>query len=298
MSDISIDSDDFSDMYNSAKHGNHVRLQQLLDRPSNRALIDKLNARQFDISLLMIAAMHENTSVTEVLLDQGADINIVNPEHGLTPLMMVAGHNLPMVTLLLERGADPNMLDPEGYTALKFAAEGNRPDIMIELIRRGARVDLPGQVNLLGQVALMGRMKVIMILLHHGVDINERLDEHDDTALIRSVFGKCYYTVDLLLRLGADVNARDDEGRTALQYAISNHHPEMRDLLIQHGAIIREGSTTNHYTTECLNDICNICLNPFEDDAETTVLSCIHNFHPECIEEWLGQNDTCPTCRQ
>jgi ankyrin repeat protein len=40
-----------------------------------------------------------------------------------------------------------------------------------------------------------------------------------------------------LILAGADVNARDKKGKTALMYAISNHEPAAARLLKAHGAI-------------------------------------------------------------
>ena len=39
----------------------------------------------------------------------------------------------------------------------------------------------------------------------------------------------------LLIAKGTDVNAKDDGGRTPLDWAISNNHPETADLLRKHG---------------------------------------------------------------
>jgi hypothetical protein len=41
--------------------------------------------------------------------------------------------------------------------------------------------------------------------------------------------------------------------------------------------------------------ICNICINTVEDEFYKT--KCLHNFHPECITNWLKVNETCPNCR-
>lgn len=47
-----------------------------------------------------------------------------------------------------------------------------------------------------------------------------------------------------------------------------------------------------------INNIeCSICLSNYEDNDEVTKLGCEHNFHKECIEEWLHVNQTCPLCR-
>uniref|UniRef100_A0A7S2SC38 RING-type domain-containing protein n=1 Tax=Rhizochromulina marina TaxID=1034831 RepID=A0A7S2SC38_9STRA len=42
---------------------------------------------------------------------------------------------------------------------------------------------------------------------------------------------------------------------------------------------------------------CPICLGTFEKDMEVRVLPCKHFFHPQCVDEWLRLNSTCPSCR-
>jgi ankyrin repeat protein len=39
-----------------------------------------------------------------------------------------------------------------------------------------------------------------------------------------------------LIARGADINAKTNEGKTALQYAKSNNHKDVADLLRKHGA--------------------------------------------------------------
>ena len=43
---------------------------------------------------------------------------------------------------------------------------------------------------------------------------------------------------------------------------------------------------------------CTICLEEFEDDDENIVLKCNHNYHANCIKEWLSKHSyKCPICR-
>jgi hypothetical protein len=42
---------------------------------------------------------------------------------------------------------------------------------------------------------------------------------------------------------------------------------------------------------------CSICLLPFEG-GKIKLLSCRHQFHPDCISDWLKKSKTCPECRK
>ncbi|KAL3461625.1 hypothetical protein BJX64DRAFT_155757 [Aspergillus heterothallicus] len=43
---------------------------------------------------------------------------------------------------------------------------------------------------------------------------------------------------------------------------------------------------------------CSICMDSVKIGDEVTVLPCTHWFHPQCIEMWLNQHNTCPHCRR
>jgi hypothetical protein len=46
---------------------------------------------------------------------------------------------------------------------------------------------------------------------------------------------------------------------------------------------------------------CPICLDEFDDSDEENksfVTDCGHKFHGKCLERWLRERDTCPSCRK
>ncbi len=43
---------------------------------------------------------------------------------------------------------------------------------------------------------------------------------------------------------------------------------------------------------------CVICLTPLSSPLPRYQLNCNHEYHRECITEWLKHNDTCPLCRR
>lgn len=47
--------------------------------------------------------------------------------------------------------------------------------------------------------------------------------------------------------------------------------------------------------TDCSE--CPICLEEFHMGSEVRGLPCAHNFHVECIDQWLRLNVRCPRCR-
>ena len=42
---------------------------------------------------------------------------------------------------------------------------------------------------------------------------------------------------------------------------------------------------------------CIICLEDFKNGEEKTTIPCFHIFHPNCINQWLKANNTCPICK-
>ncbi|OVA07203.1 zinc finger protein [Macleaya cordata] len=49
---------------------------------------------------------------------------------------------------------------------------------------------------------------------------------------------------------------------------------------------------------EACDDACSICLEAFCDNDPSTVTSCKHEFHLQCILEWCQRSSQCPMCWQ
>ncbi|KAL7116128.1 hypothetical protein ACP275_04G224000 [Erythranthe tilingii] len=49
---------------------------------------------------------------------------------------------------------------------------------------------------------------------------------------------------------------------------------------------------------EPCEDACSICLESFSDNDPSTVTSCKHEFHLQCILEWCQRSSQCPMCWQ
>lgn len=87
----------------------------------------------------------------------------------------------------------------------------------------------------LREAASLGRVETVRRAISLGLDVDAP-DEDARTALLLAAFDGHTETVRLLLENKADVNHRDSAGRTALMYASSGPNPETVQLLLEVGA--------------------------------------------------------------
>lgn len=59
----------------------------------------------------------------------------------------------------------------------------------------------------------------------------------------------------------------------------------------------RRESTAMYTTTQAEDEPCVVCQCEIEKGEKIMVLSCLHKFHQSCLEPWLAQRNTCPTCK-
>jgi ankyrin repeat protein len=91
--------------------------------------------------LLWVSASHNHKdgSVTQLLLEHGADINTQN-EYGGTPLHYASDYGaLEVVRVLLEHGADVEVKRNDGQTALQIAAARGHDEVADLLREHGAK---------------------------------------------------------------------------------------------------------------------------------------------------------------
>ena len=73
--------------------------------------------------------------------------------------------------------------------------------------------------------------------MSHGEMTIEVKDEGEDLPLMSAALAGQTETVAALLRRGVDVNARNDEGRTALMFAVINMHAATVQTLLEFGGM-------------------------------------------------------------
>jgi ankyrin repeat protein len=228
----------------------------------------------------MAATLYNDAAALKILLDKGADPNRKNDANA-TPLMW-AVDDLAKTRLLVEHGAEVNVTSSDGRSPIFIAATQARSAPVVKyLLEHGADPNPAGRSNAdstpLRQAAIVADAEVMQLLIDHGADIAAS----GAAALINSVLLKCSkcfdliagkmpraaYSVTLLntavagnveasrfmLDHGADINARDPQGRTALIFAASSDLLPLNEVkfLIEKGADINaktvDGRTALHY---------------------------------------------------
>ena len=51
------------------------------------------------------------------------------------------------------------------------------------------------------------------------------------------------------------------------------------------------------FLKNCELNECSVCKEEFKLTEKVIKLPCNHVFHPNCINTWLSQHNSCPTCR-
>ena len=159
---------------------------------------------------------------------------------------------LPTVQRLLELGFAVDTQDDQGATALLRACGAGHREIAAALLDAGANSSLAARsgVTPLAAAVAARREALVGLLLEHKVAIDQRLP-NDTTALMVAAAMGHPEIVEALLDGGADVNAVDAGGRSALHAAAQfgfEHNDSLRarrlfDGLLKRGADINQADS-------------------------------------------------------
>jgi len=204
---------------------------------------------------LMDAARWGHADAVRVLIESGADLNLMTQEAWTALHAACVGKHGTIIELLLTHKANPNVYsyhrrfdEQLGWhftgTPLHVAAADGSVQVAELLLARGALVGESWDADRRTPIfyaAAYGRAAVIAVLCRHGASVNcrEHRREHDvfldNTPLHYAARNGHVDATKMLLSCGAEPRARESHSRhTALQMARAAKHSKVVNVLREH----------------------------------------------------------------
>ena len=154
-------------------------------------------------------------------------------------------------------GADVNAAQGDGTTPLHWAVYKVDRELVAELLERGAKADVTnkyGSSPLARSREARRTCELVELLLDAGANV-EAPNGDGQTALMLAARVGSLDIAKLLVERGADVNAREAwRDQTALMWAVDGNFPELTQFLIEHGADVNVRASANDWGSQITSE--------------------------------------------
>ena len=207
------------ELHNATIARDSTRIEYLLKRGA------KVDAKDTEGQTpLMVAAKGGDLSVINGLLEYKANPN-ARDNDGWTAAMYAVKSNEPKIFRLLGKyQADFNLTNKDGLTALAMAVHDNKANAAVAMLDNNANPDFAmgaAKYNALMLAVTKGNLTLAQTLLQYKANPNAT-NAGGVTPLMIAAHRNHDMIVSLLLKAGAKVDVKDDEGKTALMIAKEN----------------------------------------------------------------------------
>uniref|UniRef100_A0A671NKY9 Kinase D-interacting substrate of 220 kDa-like n=1 Tax=Sinocyclocheilus anshuiensis TaxID=1608454 RepID=A0A671NKY9_9TELE len=189
----------------------------------------------------------ENLAAVKAHLDKFKEVD-GRSDNGQTPLMLASEQgSLEIVQELIRRGANINLDDADCWSALISAAKEGHVEVVKELLENSAYIEHRdmGGWTALTWASYKGRVEVATVLLETGANPNTTGQQYSVYPVIWAAGRGHAEIVKLLLQHGAKVNCSDKYGTTPLIWAARKGHYDCVMHLLENGADVdQEGANS------------------------------------------------------
>jgi len=206
---------------------------------------------------LHLASMSGQKEVVRLLIGKGADVNVESPESdylmGLTPLHLASIYaDYETAKLLIDSGADVNTKAILGLPPLWASALGVGFRMQERFMNPQADFDIRTLLGQLLQTSWPRSSGVVKLLLSNGANVNENV--MGLTLLHLAASTGLTEAAELFIAHGADINAKDGQGKTPLHVAAADGQVEIVKLLLNRKADVnakdKNGATALRYAMD------------------------------------------------
>ena len=187
---------------------------------------------------LMIASRRGDAEAVRFLLDAGAEPGVPG-KGGLTPVTVAAkSGNLEALKLLIHNRSLVNKPDGTDHSALYYAVSGNHPEIAECLCLAGANVNILQDDEAWSPLAAAiqkGHADMVKLLLKHGADL-EKKDQDGHTPLYQAITSGQLPMVEAILWRRRKLDFHWEDGLTPLMTAVKTGNAQLVKLLLDFDA--------------------------------------------------------------
>lgn len=224
-----------AELFKAVRERDAAKVQSLLD--ADPSLVNATTSKGRPVVTAALFTLVNNESFIPPAKNQV--LHIILAHHPKLDLWLTAALGTPEELSKMLKPDQLNALNDFGWAPLHMAAFGGNAANVKLLLDRGADLRLRAKTKFRNAPFLVAMLtsdyETVKLLLDRGADVLERQAE-GDTALHEAAANGDLPLVKLLVEHESDLGARDDAGKSPLDYAVEKKHEEVAEYLRAKGA--------------------------------------------------------------
>ena len=220
---------EWNQLHTAAREGDISKMESLL---SDGICIDSQESTHK--TPLMIAAFNGKLRAVRYLIENGADMSIVDNSGWNSLHFASQGVDPDMIDLIASHVADIDSLASEAFTPLMVASDNGRLQAVKYLLKSGADLSLKDGNGWkpVHHAARGGNPAVIELFLCEVEEIDLRANRGETPLMIAGYYGNLQ-AVKYFLEKGADPSLKDKKGWNSLHHASRGVNPDVIELFLR-----------------------------------------------------------------